>query len=89
MHIGIRAAVTALFFAILLVAPASASATANRRIPAIAKTAPSLDLYSQRARRRARIILELKLLEMRKAHLDRVRQVIEKRIPLDCLFNQP
>jgi hypothetical protein len=31
--------------------------------------------------------LELKLLEMRKAHLERVRAVIEKRLQPDVLFD--
>ncbi|HEY8298608.1 MAG TPA: hypothetical protein VIG32_11375 [Candidatus Baltobacteraceae bacterium] len=45
------------------------------------------DLYSRRALRRARTILELKLLELRKERLDRVRQAIEHHIPIDQLLD--
>jgi len=86
MHVFMRAA-PALFLVILLVAPASASTKAAARHKAREHaTAPSLDMYSHRARRRAATILQLELLEMRKAHLERVRQVIEKRLKLDALF---
>ena len=79
---------TALVLAILLAAPASASTKAGARQPPAQRTsAPTLDMYSLRARRRAAMILQLKLLELRKAHLDRVRKVIEKKLPLDCLFS--
>ena len=72
-------AVMALSAAILLGAPASASKGA-------AAARPSLDLYSMRARRRAAIILQLELLELRKARLDRVRRAIEQRLPVDQLL---
>lgn len=86
MHVLMRAA-PALWLAILLMAPASASTKgAMPRRPSHRLAAPALDMYSLRARRRAKIILQLELLEMRKAHLDRVRHVIEKRLPLDTLF---
>jgi len=54
-------------------APAAASATAR-------------DLYSIRALRRAKIILQLKLLELRAQHLDRVRRAVERRIPVEELL---
>ena len=57
---------------------ASAPVPIRRHTPA-----PSLDLYSQRALRRARTILQLKLLELRKARLERVRHAIERGLPLD------
>ena len=43
-------------------------------------------LYSSRALRRARIILQLELLELRSEHLDRVRRAIERRLPVDQLL---
>jgi len=43
-------------------------------------------MYSLRARRRARTLLQLELFEMRKVHLERVRKVIEKELPLDSFF---
>jgi hypothetical protein len=47
------------------------------------------ELYSRRALRRARIILELKLLELRSEHLERVRKAIEKHIPIDQILSDP
>jgi hypothetical protein len=43
-------------------------------------------LYSSRALRRARTILQLKLLELREERLERVRKAIEKRVPIDQLL---
>ena len=89
MHDFMRAA-PALFLAILLMGPASASTKAGRPHRTVGRlAAPFLDMYSRRARRRAATILQLELLEMRKAHLDRVRKVIEKRLPIDALFSDP
>lgn len=42
--------------------------------------------YSARALRRARRLLELRLLELREARLDRVRSAILRRLPPDALF---
>lgn len=78
-------AVVALSLAILL--PGAASASPPLRHHKAPAAGQSIDLYSARARRRARHILELKLLEMRKAHLERVRAVIEKRLKPDALFD--
>ncbi len=47
------------------------------------------DLYSRRALRRARIILQLKLLELRSEHLERVRKAIERRLPIDEILKEP
>ncbi|MFN2527605.1 MAG: hypothetical protein ABR584_02700 [Candidatus Baltobacteraceae bacterium] len=80
-------AAAAFFLVILLITPASASTKAGRHRALQHATAPSLDLYSHRARRRAATILQLELLEMRKAHLERVRKVIEKRLKLEALFS--
>ena len=57
-----------------------------RRHTALATTAE--ELYSQRALRRAKIILQLKLLELRSEHLDRVRRAIEKHVPIDELLRE-
>lgn len=51
--------------------------------------APVESLYSRRALRRARIILELKLLELRSERLERVRKAIEKHAAIDELLNEP
>jgi hypothetical protein len=53
--------------------------------PIVAPLPPG-DLYSRRALRRARIILQLKLLELRAERLDRVRKAIEHRVPVDRLL---
>jgi len=46
-------------------------------------------LYSSRALRRARTILQLKLLELRQERLERVRKAIEKNLPVDELLGKP
>jgi hypothetical protein len=46
------------------------------------------DLYSRRALRRARIILELKLMELRSEHLERVRKAIERHVPIEELLKE-
>ncbi len=43
-------------------------------------------LYSARAIRRARTLLQLRMLELREARLERVRAVIERRLPVDALL---
>ncbi|HET7814460.1 MAG TPA: hypothetical protein VFL13_08810 [Candidatus Baltobacteraceae bacterium] len=50
---------------------------------------PSTSLYSQRALRRARTILQLKLLELRKARLERVFRAIERGLPPDEMKHIP
>ncbi|GAC1501697.1 MAG: hypothetical protein NVS1B14_06210 [Vulcanimicrobiaceae bacterium] len=77
----------AVLCAILLASPASAS---QKRHPAgnhvAPRAVPSMEMFSRRARRRAATILQLQLLEMRKAHLERVRKVIEGRLGPGALF---
>ena len=46
------------------------------------------EIYSRRALRRAKIILQLKLLELRSEHLERVRRAIEKHMPIDELLRE-
>ena len=45
------------------------------------------DLYSPHARRLVRTYLQLRLLELRKAELERVRAVIEGKVGVDALFS--
>ncbi len=45
-------------------------------------------LYSRRALRRVRLILQLRLLELRKARLERVRQAIEHHLSVDRLLQE-
>jgi len=47
------------------------------------------DLYSIRARRLVRTILQLRMLELREAELDRVRSVIAGKLGVDALFSPP
>jgi hypothetical protein len=44
------------------------------------------DLYSRRALRQTRIILQLKMLELRAERLERVRKAIQERIPVEDLL---
>lgn len=46
-----------------------------------------IELYSQRALRRARIILELKLLELRAEKLEAVRRAVLRHVPVDRWLN--
>ena len=86
MHVFTRAA-TAALLAILLGSPASASTKGGPRPHrTVHPAAPSLDLYSRRARRRAALILQLELLELRKARLERIREVIKRRLPVETLL---
>lgn len=57
----------------------------SRALPAL----PASELYSKRALRRARTILELKLLELRRERLERVRKAIANRLPIDELLKLP
>jgi len=58
----------------------------HRHRAALLRPMTALDIYSRRALRRARTILQLKLFELREERLDRVRRIIEKRLPLNSLF---
>jgi hypothetical protein len=82
-------AAAAVTLAALISAPGVAAKVANRHVvPASPPPVPVLkELYSQRALRRARIILQLKLMELREQRLERVRKAIERRIPIDQLLN--
>lgn len=60
--------------------------TGRRHTAATAAAVSAEDLYSRRALRRARIILELKLMELRSERLERVRKALEKHVPIDQLL---
>ena len=55
----------------------------------IAPAEEKLNLYSRRALRRARLILQLKLFELRREQLEHVRRAIERGIPIDRLLGAP
>lgn len=88
MYNIVRAAL-ALSLAILFCAPASASPKVPHETHPRRALAPDLGMYSLHARRRARTILQLELMELRKARLERVRQAIERRVPVNQLLKLP
>jgi hypothetical protein len=47
------------------------------------------ELFSLRARRRAAAYLRMRILELRKARLDRAAEVIERRLPPSELLSAP
>jgi hypothetical protein len=70
---------------LLIGTTAGAAGRARHRHHRVAQTRTAIapaaaDLYSRRALRRARIILQLKLLELRSERLERVRKVIERNL---------
>ena len=52
----------------------------HSRYPNLTPPAAGINIYSRRALRRARIILQLKLLELHELQLDRVRRAVERQI---------
>jgi hypothetical protein len=70
---------------------------ARRQLPGPAASPPppaeralaADELFSLRARRRAAAYLRMRVLELRKARLDRAADVIERRLPVDELLQAP
>lgn len=85
MHVSTRA-VVALTSVILLATAAEAPAGAHCASRRKAAHYTVSQLYSSRARHRVITILQLKLLELHEEHLDRLRQVILRRLPVDTLL---
>jgi len=81
-------AALALTLALAASLPAAAHAPRHGRRHRSASTSgiSAASLYSSRALRRARTILQLKLLELREERLERVRKAIERRVPIDQLL---
>jgi hypothetical protein len=98
MLLGYRAAL-ALTSLVLLPVPVSAAqgphGLRHHRHAAGARTAGTLGplsaqaVFSRHALRQARIILQLKLLELRSERLDRVKKAIEAHEPLEQLLKEP
>ncbi len=88
-----RIAGVAFFLLLLLLAGGLQPAGARRHAPHAVRTRtapapePSGSLYALRERRRVQAVLRLHLLEMREAGLERVRSVIERRLPVETLFD--
>jgi hypothetical protein len=92
MLIGYRAGLALTSLLLMLCAAASPAATTHAKKHGAAQEPaaqrPVVDqLYSARALRRARTILQLKLLELRSERLERVRKAIESGVPIDVLLN--
>src|SRR5471032_1308017 len=73
---------------LLLLALAQASAASPRPSPAPRASGHS-ELYSPRVRRTTQNYLRLRLLELREADLDRARAVIEHRLDIKALLEDP
>lgn len=81
----------ALALTLALAATLAASAALPKHRHRGGKTEPASrltadELYSRRALRKARIILELKLMELRAERLERVRKALERHLPIDKLL---
>ena len=70
-------AVLALTSLLLAAAPGHHRHAHRHGRPAV-QTSAGIELYSRRALRRARTILQLKLLQLHALQLDRIRQTIER-----------
>lgn len=64
------------------------TARGTRPAPSSARLLQADKLYSRRALRQARTILELKLMELRLERLERVRKALEHHVPIDRLLEQ-
>jgi hypothetical protein len=86
-------AALALTLALAAFTPALARVAARRHPAphraAMTESVSAADLYSRRALRRARTILQLKLMELRSERLERVRKAIEQHVPIDELLKTP
>lgn len=83
-------AALALTLAVVLAAPGVAAKRIHRHPAHSAAPAPLVKhLYSARALGRARIVLQLKLFELREARLERARKAIERGLSVDRLLKTP
>jgi hypothetical protein len=83
-----RAVLALTSLCLLAAAPAAHHRHARHsRYPNLTPPAAGIDIYSRRALRRARTILQLKLLELREEQLERVRRAVERGVPIDRLLN--
>jgi hypothetical protein len=67
--------------------PAHSAAPNRQRARGLPPVAAG-DLYSARVRRRLASYMRLRLLELRKAGLERAAGVIERRLPIETLFER-
>jgi hypothetical protein len=73
----------ALLSILLALAPATPHPTASPAPPAISPD----ELFSRRALRQARLLIEMRVLELRDERLECVREALERRLP-DALWTQ-
>lgn len=64
----------------LLLAPAQAATKKAHPSPVAAAPLAS-PIYSKRALRRAKLLIQMQMFELRKARLDRVREAIRRNLP--------
>lgn len=83
-------AASALTLAAALLLTAGSAAHARHPRESVPPPAPSaaLRLYSSHALRQARIILQLKLLELREERLERVRKALQRHANVDEILRQ-
>ncbi len=84
-----QTAALAAWLLILLGAPAGAKDKHHPCALRLAQTPPpAAALYSQRALRQARSIIQLRMLELRKERLACIQEVLERRLPRDLLWDK-
>jgi len=67
--------------------PSAGGPRMGKSLPTPLPPDQALDLYSKRALRRARTILQLKLLELREERLACAHEVLERHLPPDLLWD--
>jgi hypothetical protein len=73
-----RAALALTSLCLLAASPGHHRHARHANHPNLAPPAAGIEIYSRRALRRARIILQLKLLELHAMQLERVRKAVER-----------
>jgi len=81
-------AALALTSLLLLAAASGHHRHSHAKRPSLAQPPAGIELYSRRALRRARIILQLKLLELHEEQLDRVKRAVQRRVPINDLLKE-
>ena len=73
-----RAALALTSLCLLAASPGHHRHARHAHRPVLAQPPAGIELYSRRALRRARIILQLKLLELHAMQLERIRKAVER-----------
>jgi hypothetical protein len=88
MHMNCRYPAVVALTSLVLLGATFAPHRPHRRLPIAAQGLRADEIFSTRALRRARTILQLKLLELREVRLERVRRALERGIPIDTILKQ-